>query len=279
VGAVVGGSGSGSESGSGSGFEFDVGTRLAGEGPAFTAQISDQWSGMAGVNGGFMLALCTRALTAVLPFPDPVVVSGFFLRPGSEGVAQVTTEVIRAGRTTAFGQASLWRDGKEVVRATAAFTDLSKSAERPGPAYTGATAPALPAPESCFSPESGSLPGVTLTDRIEYRAGVVPGWVTGQPSGNPLMEFWMRFRDGRPPDLAALPLLVDAAAPAVLEIGVLSTTVELTVHLRARPAPGWLACRASTRHVAGGYHEEDFEIWDSAGTLVAQSRQLALVLG
>ena len=38
------------------------------------------------------------------------------------------------------------------------------------------------------------------------------------------------------------------------------------------------ACRATTRFVSNGYHEEDFEIWDSAGTLVAQSRQLALIL-
>jgi acyl-CoA thioesterase len=75
-----------------------------------------------------------------------------------------------------------------------------------------------------------------------------------------------------------MPLFVDAAAPVALEVGVLSTTVELTVHLRARPAPGWLACRAVTRYVAGGYHEEDFEIWDSTGTLVAQSRQFALIL-
>jgi hypothetical protein len=64
----------------------------------------------------------------------------------------------------------------------------------------------------------------------------------------------------------------------VVELGATSTTVQLTVHLRARPAPGWLACRAVTRYVAGGYHEEDFEVWDSAGTLVAQSRQLAHIL-
>jgi acyl-CoA thioesterase len=272
VGAVVG------EGEARGDFEFDADTRLAGDGPAFTARITDRWSGMAGINGGFMLALCTRALATVLPFPDPVVVSAFFLRPGSQGEAHITTEVIRAGKTTAFGQASLSRDGKEVVRATAAFTDLPKAAQRPGPAFTGATAPALPPPEACFTIGPASLPGVTVVDRIEYRSGQVPGWLTGQPSGSPVLEFWMRFRDGRPPDLAALPLLVDAAAPAVLEIGALSTTVELTVHLRARPAPGWLACRAVTRHVAGGYHEEDFEIWDSTGTLAAQSRQLALVL-
>jgi acyl-CoA thioesterase len=83
---------------------------------------------------------------------------------------------------------------------------------------------------------------------------------------------------GRDADLVALAMLVDAAAPAVLELGETgSATIQLTVHLRAHPAPGWLACRSATRHVAGGYHEEDFEIWDSRGVLVAQSRQLAVL--
>lgn len=261
-------------------FEFDADTRLSGDGPEFGAVLGDSWSGLPGVNGGFMLALCTRALARVLPFPDPVVVSGFYLRPGSPGPARVTTEVIRAGKTTAFGQSALWRDGKEVLRTTAAFTDLAQAAAKaPERGFSGDAAPELPPPEECFGLDAGAVRGISIADHFDYRMPAKPGWLRGRPTGNPRYEFWMRFRDGRPADLLALPLLVDAAAPAVLELGIASTTVELTAYLRARPAPGWLACRTWTKYVGGGYHEEDFEIWDSAGTLVAQSRQLALVLG
>jgi hypothetical protein len=119
--------------------------------------------------------------------------------------------------------------------------------------------------------------GISITDHFDYRYTEPPGWMSGQASGNPAAEFYMRFRDGREPDMLSLPLFVDAAAPAVLEVGAkLVTTIELTAHLRARPAPGWLSCRSST--LSDGYHEEDFEAWDCAGTLVAQSRQLAVVL-
>lgn len=260
-------------------FEFDADTALTGDAPVFGATLSERWIAMAGVNGGYMLALAMRGLARVMPFPDPIVISGFFLRPGSPGPAEVRTELLRAGKTTAFGHAGLWRDGKEVVHATAAFADLAAAAERAGVSYAGDAAPSLPPPDECAAVTPGMLPGVTIAERIEYRMPALPSWAGGtRPSGDPRYEFYMRFADGREPDGAALPLLVDAAAPAVLEVGVLSTTVELTVHLRARPAPGWLSCRVSTRYVSGGYHEEDFEIWDSTGALVAQSRQLALIL-
>jgi hypothetical protein len=88
----------------------------------------------------------------------------------------------------------------------------------------------------------------------------------------------MRFRDGREADPLSLAALVDPAAPMILELGEIgSATIELSVHVRARPVPGWLACRVSTRFVIDGYQEEDVEIWDSAGRPVAQSRQLALL--
>ena len=55
-------------------------------------------------------------------------------------------------------------------------------------------------------------------------------------------------------------------------------TVQLTVHLHRLPVPGWLATRLTTRHVINGFHEEDCELWDEDGNLVAQSRQFAILL-
>lgn len=261
-------------------FEFDAATALSGEGPVFGAVLDGRWDGQASTNGGFLLALATRAIGEVLPFPDPVVVSGFFLRPGTPGPAEIRTEVIQAGRTTGFGQASLYRDGKQVLRATAAYTDLDAAAAHDSRSYAGGQPPDQPPPEECQVLRRVIVPPITLVDRIEYRVAELPAWVTRTPpSGNPVYEGWMRFADGREPDLLSLPMFVDAVAPAALELGLRRmTTVELTVHLRARPAPGWLAFRTLTRYLEGGYFEEDAEIWDCAGRLVAQSRQLALVL-
>jgi acyl-CoA thioesterase len=260
--------------------EFDAAIALTGDGPVFGAVLDGRWNGHEGAHGGLLLSLATRAIGEVLPFPDPLVVSGLYLRPGSPGPVEVRTEVIRAGRTTAFGQASLCRDGKEVLRATAAYTDLTAAAARDGRFYAGIQPPALPPPAQCQVLQRAANPPISFADRIESRVTELPGWVTRTPpSGNPVYEGWMRFADGREPDLLSLPLFVDAVAPAALELNLRRmTTVELTVHLRARPAPGWLAYRTQTRYLADGYFEEDAEIWDSTGRLVAQSRQLALVL-
>jgi len=258
-------------------FAFDADTRVEADGPegSFRATLTGRWNGTAGaVNGGYMLATCLRALAPAMPFPDPVVVSGFFLRPGTAGPVRIRASVIRAGRTTAFGESVLAQDGKDVVRATAAFAQLG----RDGLAFTGGAPPDLPPPGECVAVPVASFGLASIAERIEFRSAELPGWFLGRPSGRPASSFWMRFTDGRDADLLALPLLVDSTAPSVLELGAGSTTIQLTVHLRARPAPGWLACRAVTRFVSGGYHEEDFEVWDSAGVLVAQSRQLALIV-
>jgi acyl-CoA thioesterase len=258
-------------------FAFDADTRVSPSGSGsgeFAATVTGRWGGITGVpNGGYLLATCIRALGLTVPFPDPIVVSGFFLRPGTPGPAAIRTSVVREGRTTAFGEAALAQAGQDVIRAAAAFSRLGGS----GPVLTDGAPPDLPPPSDCVGVPVGSFGPATIAERVEFRSREVPGWFLGRPTGRPSSEFWMRFADGRDADLLALLVLVDSTAPSVLELGAGSATIQLTVHLRAHPAPGWLATRATTRFVSGGYHEEDFEVWDSAGTLVAQSRQLAIV--
>jgi hypothetical protein len=102
----------------------------------------------------------------------------------------------------------------------------------------------------------------------------------GATTGSASITGWFSFADGRPLDTLALLLVADAFPPPVFNIDMPPgwvPTIELTVHVRAVPAPGPLACRFATRFIQGGYLEEDGELWDSAGRLVAMSRQLALV--
>ena len=258
--------------------EFDADTAVAAVGSnEFAAMVSDRWGAIgARPNGGYLLGICMKALYAIMPLPDPLAVSAHFLRPAVPGPATIRTDLVRSGRRIGTAEARLSQDARELVRAIASFTDLSRTAGRT--LELGAP-PKLPPPDEAIDLLGGrALPGITITDRFDYRVPAVPGWAQGRPSGDPSMSFWLRFRDGRAPDALSLVSLVDAAYPAVLEIGEPgSSTVELTVHVRARPAPGWLACRVTTRHVIAGYHEEDFEIWDASGALVAQSRQLALL--
>jgi acyl-CoA thioesterase len=75
-------------------------------------------------------------------------------------------------------------------------------------------------------------------------------------------------------------LVADAFPPAVFNTPLplaWTPTIEMTTHIRATKVKGWLRCQFSTRFVTGGYLEEDGEIWDESGRLVAQSRQLALL--
>lgn len=228
-----------------------------------------------GPNGGYLLGICLRALGAELPdtHPDPLVVSAYYLRAGTVGAADLKTEVVRTGRRMATGEVRLLQDGKETVRVVANFTDLDAAEGR---TEVLGNAPTLPVPEECVDVTGGqSFPGLTIADRYDYRFAEVPGWPVGSRPGS---RTWSSGCASRPAGRHAEPRADGGRRGAgVMELGgYISSTIELTVHVRARPAPGWLACRVDPvpdRRL----HEEDFEIGDTTGVLVAQGRQLALL--
>ena len=81
--------------------------------------------------------------------------------------------------------------------------------------------------------------------------------------------------------LRKVPFFADAFPPTVFaRLGPIGwvPTLELTVHVRRRPAPGWLACHVWCDDVHNGKLIESCRLWDSTGELVAQSRQLGYLI-
>ncbi|MET0579167.1 MAG: thioesterase family protein [Ilumatobacteraceae bacterium] len=166
---------------------------------------------------------------------------------------------------------------RELMRVLGTF---GQPADSPITALT-AGPPQLPDYANCVigsDPSDPQVPQIAAQLAIRLRPGD-DGFRRGQPSGIAEHAGWFSFADGGPIDEIGLLLVVDAFPPAVFSSGLpvgWVPTVELTVHIRARPAPGPLRCVFRTRFVAGGMLEEDGEVWDSDDRLVAQSRQLAL---
>ncbi|MFW6775810.1 thioesterase family protein [Nocardioides sp. CPCC 205120] len=245
----------------------------------FGARLPGGWSVGGGINGGFLLALLGSAVRATVPErPDPVVVAATYVGACTEGPAEVVTRVVRRGTLTTVA-AELAQEGALRITALATFGDLTGLTDEVG--TTGAP-PALPPVEECLA--SASAPEefrrlAPLVERFEMRFDPASaGWIAGRPSGRGELQAWFRLAD-REPDPLSLLMTLDAMPPVTFDLGRpgWAPTVQLTAHVRAVPAPGWLRMRQATRNVAGGFFEEDCEIWDSAGRLVAQARQLARV--
>jgi len=140
--------------------------------------------------------------------------------------------------------------------------------------------PELPPVDECVRGQP-DVPGrfrVNILDHLDVRLDpATAGSFLGRPSGRLEMRGWVRFHDDRPPDPLALLQAVDALPPTSLELGIptWAPTVALTVYLRGLPAPGWLACVLRGQLWRDGWFDEDAEVWDARGRLVAQARQLA----
>ncbi|MFF1559533.1 thioesterase family protein [Streptomyces sp. NPDC058279] len=266
--------------------EFDRDTAIApraGEPGVYDTELSAGWTIIAAVNGGYLLALVGRALSAALPHPDPFTASAHYLTSSVPGPAVIRTEVVRTGRTLSTGQASLFqydKSGAEVerIRVLASYGDLDSL---PDSVHTTARPPAIPAYDDCLGAEAGPAPipgSSAIVDRLRLRLDpATAGWAVGAPSGKGEMRAWFELADGRDADPLSLLLAVDALPPTSFDLGLMgwTPTVELTTHVRHRPAPGPLRVALTTRNLAGGFLEEDAEVWDSTDRLVAQSRQLA----
>ena len=260
--------------------QFDAETAVApaGEG-RWTTRLSAGWNIGDTSNGGYALTPVLRAMRTLVPQPDPISVTTHFLRPArGDTDAEVTASLIRSGRTVSTMGGALWQQGTQRLAVMAAFSDLAAGAGA-GPEIAEAPPP-MPAVEDCV--HRGSLEqGVDLPILSRVNVYVHPDHAPAGGRDRALLDGWIRLADGTPPSTLSLPFFADALPPSLYPMfGFIGwvPTIELTVHVRRVPAPGWLQVRHESHDLHGGRMIESGSLWDSTGALVACSRQIGLLL-
>jgi acyl-CoA thioesterase len=242
----------------------------------YTTRLSAAWNIGATPNGGYAMTSALRALVDVARRPDPVSVTVHYLRPATpDADGMITTRVVRSGRSATYATATLVQDATERLTVAAVLADLSAPVSTMADPQLTVVAPDIPPPEACV--DRGDLDQgieLPLLSRVEVRVrpdGRAPATVDG----------WVRLRDGSSPASTTLPLFADAFPPALhATVGRVGwvPTLELTVHVRRRPQPGWVQAHITCDDVAAGMMIETGTLWDSSGALVARSRQLGMLL-
>ena len=242
----------------------------------FSAEVKPGWDIGGNANGGYLMAIAGRAMAEAVGRP-PVTLTAHYLRPAPAGSCEIEVTTVRSGRRFATATATLTMDSGRILQLLGTFGEQTPG----GPGLTREAPVDLPDYDDCEVPPAPTDgPGPEMFRRLAVR--IRPGdegFRIGNPSGSAEIRGWFAFADGEPIDAIGLLLVADAFPPPIFNTDLPAAwvpTVELTVHVRGVPEPGPLRCWFRSRFIHDGLLDEEGEIWDSTGKLVAQSRQLAL---
>jgi acyl-CoA thioesterase len=262
------------------GLDSDTALRPLGEG-AYEGRIDERWWTPRGPLGGFVMAVALRGMAVAVDDDGrlPRSLTTYFLRPPEVGPVTVRPVVERAGRSLTTVSARLEQGDRVVALSLGAF-----SAPWPGPLLSDSPMPEVEPPgsrrEPPEQPGDRTPPPFTQQLTMRRRFGDLP--FTGADS----METggWLGLIEERAVDGLTVSVLADAWYPAPwprLRNLAPAPTIEMTVLFRSPlPLPdSVLLGRFGTRLVRDGFFEEDGVLWSPDGTLVAQSRQLGLLIG
>ena len=243
----------------------------------YSASMGADWFIPVGPNGGYVAAIVLRAIEAAVADPAraPRSLTCHYLRPPAQGDVQIAVTVERAGRSVTALSARLTQGDDLCVLALAAFAKEFASAldysEPP---------PEVPAIETT-EPRTVHPEAPPMARMLDFRP--VLGERPFSGADHAVLGGWTRLAEPRPVDAAVAALMTDAWLPAPwtrLQGLAPAPTIDLTIHFRARlplDESGWVLGRFASTTSRDGFFEEDGELWAQDGTLIAQSRQLALL--
>ena len=249
-------------------------------GGVFDAMIDPEWTIASRPNGGYLMAMMGRAAAAVVAQPHIIAASATYLRPPETGPVELRTAVLRAGRSASQVRVTLVQDEADCVEAlytVAALEPLS------APFWAGGVPERGPRPfDECVRIPAIGPTGlhIPIMDQVDLRIDPDDlGFARGRPSGRGELNGWLALPERAAFDPLSLLYAVDAFPPATFEVQTTGwvPTLELTVYVRALPAPGPVRVLQKAQLVQGQRVDESCYIWDGTGRLVAHGTQLAAI--
>lgn len=269
-------------------FERDTAVSQTGASGAehrFSALVSPDWRAGRGPHGGYLAAILLRSLVATVAEPQraPRSLTIHYARPPKPGPVEIRTTVERAGRSLSTLSARMEQEGSLVALALAAF-----SVPWSGPEISELPMPAVEPADPVHEPARATQQGApAFTEHLVLQPRFEGTVFDGQERPMEITA-WIGLAEHRPIDALSLAFFCDALIPTPfmrLHEPVAAPTVDLTIHFRttmpreARPDPAELClARVKGGLIQEGFFEEDVVIWAADGTVLAQSRQLAILL-
>jgi acyl-CoA thioesterase len=241
---------------------------------SFSGYITENWSINGIPDGGYLMAILAKAMMQHSEMKSTPIITANFLNRCEPGDAKVKIEKMSASRQFNRFQGSLSQKGKEKIRALGTFADENKECSLES---CEVSSPEIVELQKCVTvPE---IPNYTLFSQLDIRLDpVCIGWWSGKLSDTSESKGWIKFKNDRSFDVLSILLIADSFPPAVLSSqGMVAwvPTIEMSVNIRKIPTTDWLKCSFRTRFITCGLLEEDGEIWDQKGELIAISRQIA----
>ena len=261
---------------------FDRATALEPLGAgSYRGRLDRDWWIDKGPNGGFLASIILRALMLEVADAErtPRSLTVHYVARPVEGAVDLDVAVERVGRSMTATTARMNQNGELLATVQAAF-----SSARRGASFDDAPAPEVVPPEEIPALDVPKEMFPRFAWNFDYRWAL--GGLPYSASEKAVSGGWIRPKEPRRLDALLLTTYSDGWPPAVfakLRAPVGVPTVDLTVHYRGASlegqSPDWSLVRFETKLAAAGFIEEDGYIWNRDGTLLAQSRQLALFRG